>query len=284
MKRVSWRGFRSVTRGVLAALVLFSATATTEAQTPTEDALAMFLNGRFPEAIAAYESVLDSPALTLETAVESHRYLVVLYDLTSKASAAQQHARAAAALDPAVQAPEGASAEAERLLRDASASAQRAAVLVEPVGAEREGEDVTIRSRVVHGDGLDLAQLRLHCSFAGEGADAVGDVGGTELTRADAQSPVRCDATAMTPHGAALLTGRLERELESGRVDHELSLATESDSNDGASTRRRRWVIGGTVAGAAVVAISVVLAVALTRSSNPQLGAFEPTFAGASAP
>lgn len=225
---------------------------------PADAARTLFLDARFEEAITAFDDLLDTSDDAGDS-LEAHRYLVVLHDIVGNADAAREHARAAIALDPSVELPEGSTPRAEGYLRNARAARERLRLEISVDPPPRSGDTATVRSQLRAGE-WPRAQLRLECRFDARTETREGDAVGVEL-RSEVEAPMSCDAVLSA--GDVVLV-REHREFE---------VVVENQRS------RLGWYIFGGVAGGVVVALVAGLVVGLTRSRTPQLGSFEPTFA-----
>ncbi len=165
---------------------------------------------------------------------------------------AREHAEAAVALDPAVAPPEGAPGAAEALFRSASErlGGGRARLTIEALTPVEAGETARVRAALAPAPSALASTVRLRC----DGVEAQSAPPAVELD-VNPRGPVRCTAEALSPRGAALLAA--DRELPTGEGE----------------PRERRplpWIIGGSVAGAA--AIAVVVGVLVARDDSAEFG------------
>lgn len=231
---------RRISAAALALLALgLSAPRPAAAQPSVEEALEQFYGARFDRAAEVLDSVLASPELDLETAVEAHRYRAALYLLSGDDVEARRHARAAVALDPAVRAPEGVS-RAESVFAAARASLPDA-----PTRLELRAREVA-DGRLVEAEAAPFVpalfgELALAC---GE-LDTRGEGPRVELT-VTADAALVCEAVATSSGGAILLRRSLALEGAPAGSDDDVLL----------------WGLLGGGGGALVLAAIVIVAVA----------------------
>jgi hypothetical protein len=228
------------------ACVLGLVTALPAAAQSIEEGRAAYLAPDFDRARATFEQALASPGLTRADAVEAHRYLAALASFLGDDAAARAHAQAAAALDPAAVAPEGAPPAVVALFDAArrELGGVAAALRIEAAGSH-------VRARLAPAPELLAAALRLRCDPGP--AEATGPP--PELTVDLGPEPpasATCRAAAATAAGAALLT-----------AEQTLAFRTEVIEDEPERRSAAIWAVplaAGVVVAAVVVTLVVVLA------------------------
>lgn len=242
-----------------------------------EGAREAYFEADFQTAESRLEGVLAQPTLTREQALQAHRYLVALRFTLDGREAALRHAKAAAALDPAVQPAEGASPEVESLMREAGrALGERAAELrfeVERLAGPERSRKVRVRLDPAPQGLVDVIELR--CGVDGRAPVVESGPGpAVELTLEASSTASHCEAEARTEAGAALFEAAetvpgssVDDAASSGSRPEPLSSSTppEDEQGDGSSALAWGLGIGGA---AAAVAAGIVLAVVLTSGGG----------------
>lgn len=222
-----------------------------------EHARILYLEAAFERARESFEAVLASSELDVASAVEAHRFLGALALVVNDTASARRHVEAALSLDPGVTAPEGAPPELAELLDAARGEGGAAALTIEPASPElRAGQPASIAARLDPAPPALASRLRLGCS--GDGVPEVEGEGSpptVEVTLAptDEAEGVRCEASAETESGAALLRAAVELPIR----------PADPVVEEPGGRLWWPWVVG--FGGAAVVA-AVVTAVVLTTA------------------
>ncbi len=211
-----------------------------------DDARALWFEADFEGARREFRELLESPALDAPKALEAHRHLAVLYLVLGDDARARDHAEAAVALEPDVTPPEGSPGAAEALFRLARerVGAAGATLAIDAPAPLVVGERGTVRASLEHAPPALASSVRLRC----DGAEARSAPPTVELEVVP-EGTVHCTAEALSPRGAALVS--FERELVTG-----------SDDDEPRERRPLPWIIGASVAGAAIVAVVVGVTVA----------------------
>jgi hypothetical protein len=228
---------------LLAAIAALGGSASASAQS-LDEARARWAEADFEGARREFRELLESISLDAPKALEAHRHLAVLYFVLGDEARARDHVEAAIALEPTTVPPEGSPAAAEALFRLArerlgEAGATLTIDSVEPLEA---GERGTVRAGLSPAPSALASSVRLRC----DGAEARAAPPTVSLDVRPVGT-MRCTAEALSPRGAALIT-----------VERELLMAADQP-------RERRplpWIIGASVAGAAIVAVVVGVTVA----------------------
>lgn len=217
MRSARHSGFTLTVFSVAAVILLLEGGALAEG---VEEAQDLYLEADFPGALEVFNGLLESEDLDLETAIEVHRYLAALYLITEETSNARRHAEAAAALEPDVEAPEGAPPELAQLLDEIRAEqGDIPATITIEVGEDglARGRDATITAQLEPAPRALVSRLNLWCSGdLEEAADTTGTPPQVELEVIPDEEgqQVHCEASAETGAGAVLVEA--EQDLEVG--------------------------------------------------------------------
>lgn len=225
-----------------------------------EEAQELYLEADFPGALEAFQELLEAEDLDLETAIESHRYLAALYLITEETRNARRHAQAALALDPDVEAPEGAPPELAHLFDEVrEEQGDIPATITIEVGEEglARGRESTVTAQLEPAPPALAARLSLWCS--GDLEDAADTEGAPprvelDVIPDDEGQEVHCEASAETEAGAVMVEADQDLEVGEGR---------------GRSRRRRSgrrvwpWALGF---GGGAVIVGAIVAGALVAS------------------
>jgi len=267
------RGWFLLSWGLGAAVLLAAAGAS--AQT-VEEARNLYLEAEFQEAVGAFEAVLGSAELQHADAIEALRFLAALKQMLGDTDAARRHAAAAAALDPAVEAPEGAPPEVEEMLREAAGGGHApAGVRISAAGELEPGQSARVVARVgpVVPEGL-VSSVRMRCRASGGGnegptfeRDAPPPEVSVDVELGEEDSGLDCEAGAFSPAGALLLRATESLPVGTGLLD------PDDGSGDEDSGAVWPWIAAG--AGAAVVAGVIIVIVAASGGSDQ--ASFGPT-------
>jgi hypothetical protein len=254
MRPAQHPGFTLTVFSVVAVTLLLEGGALAEG---VEEAQELYLEADFPGALEAFSEMLESEGLDVETAVEVHRYLAALYLITEELDDAQRHAEAAVALQPDVEAPEGAPPELNDIFDEVRADQGEDPVTIS-IEAGEEGlvprRDSTVIAELVPPARAIASRLDLWCSGdLEEAADTSGSPPRVELVVVpdrDGQN-VHCEAAAETRGGAIMVEAEQDLEV-----------------TEGSGRRRRRsgrriwpWALGfggGAVIVGAIIAGAVV--------------------------
>jgi hypothetical protein len=166
----------------------------------------LYLEAAFERARLVFEETLGSADLDPGDALEAHRYLAALELIVGEADAAERHAAAAVALDPSVEAPEGAPPELGELLDSVRADQgeRRAELRIATDEEELEqGQASTIAAELRPAPEALVATLRLRCDDSE--AEATPPTVEVSVTPDPEAEQVHCDASAETEAGAVLL-------------------------------------------------------------------------------
>lgn len=233
-----------------------------------EEARRLYLDADFQEAIQEFEGVLASPGVDALEAEEAHRYLAMLRVLMRDEPAARRHADAAVALDPDVEAPEGAPPEVSALLdaaREASGR-RRAAIAIAAEGTVTSGERTRITATLAPAPEALAAVLSLRCASGGASADERGAPPSVSVELAVEGESVVCRAAAGPASGASLITARAElAPAEPTRAGPSGALAPDRDEEEGGAGP---WLWIGI--GAGVVAVGTVVAILVTGGGGSE--------------
>jgi hypothetical protein len=183
----------------------------------------LYMEADFEAAGAAFSAVLDSPGLDRADATEAHRYLAAIALIVGDGHRVAEHARAAVALTPSVEAPEGAPPELSEALDEARAELGEEGVTL-GISSDPEvlepGATAEVTARLEPSPAGLVDAVRLRCG--GEAVpeiDASGpppEVSVTVAPGAGAAS-VRCSAEAETSAGAALFEVEATLPVRGGR-------------------------------------------------------------------
>lgn len=287
---VSWSRHRdSLVASMLFAtwLAVLGAPAPAHAQS-VDSARRLYLDARFDQAAEAFEQILARPSLGAAEAAEAHCHLVALHTMMGDPDAAQRHAEAAVALDPAVAVPEGAPRQAEQLLAEARTKlgGRRATLEIEAAKRLQEGAEVEITATLDPAPAVLASQLHLLCISGTSTGEQRSSPPQVRVRVVPSDEAVYCRASARSAGGAALLSQR--RDLPVGATADD-ETARETDAGSGGSgdlelvsgagpgsqgrSRSERsagssalpWLVG---AGSAV-AVGVAIALGLVLAGRP---------------
>jgi hypothetical protein len=233
-----------------------------------EKARGLYLDADFETALAEFEAVLDRPGLSVDEAVEAHRYLSALRSLLGDKTASEAHARAALALDPSAGPAQGASKQVVKLfaaLRK-ELGGKASTLTISTDGDVVKDQPLTVRATLDPAPEGLAAMLTLRCvQGADESVEQNGAPPTVEVQLPSVLGEVNCRASAMTEARAPLFTAR-ERFAPPGE---ESVMPMASASRRPAAGRGRRggsawpWIIGG-----GVIAAGAVVAVVLLTSGG----------------
>ncbi len=231
---------------IAGALGVLMATSVASAQT-VDGGREAYVNAEFERAVRVFEGVRGRADLSVEDALEAERHLTALQVMLGDESRARIHARAAVALDPEVEAPEGSPPQADELLREAAADVERPSRLtIRSEGGSRVGAHLSPEA-----PGL-ISALRLRCGDESEEGEPP-----AIFLESSAVGEVGCDAAALTHAGAALFEA--SETLTVGAV----ALGeVGGDEEDQGAAPVWPWIVAGAGAAVAVAIVIVVVAVA----------------------
>lgn len=217
----------------------------------------LYFDADFEAAVEAFEAALEGRDITRREAATAHIYLGALRFMFDRLDEARSHVEAAVALEPDIEAPDGAPTELRDLVVDVRRDLGGPARLeIHTDGEMAPGRRVEVRAT------LDPAPFRLEVSislecFSGEQsvADAHGPPPEVSTWLRFEEEGLRCSAEALTSTGAMLI--RNTREL---RAVREFATRSDSDESSNESNRRGLWIGLGVGAGVLVIA-AIVLAV-----------------------
>jgi hypothetical protein len=234
---------------------------------PAEDARQLYLNARFQEAVEAFDAVLVAEGVTRADVVESHRHLTALHVLLGDATQASRHARLAVALEPAVQAPEGAPPQVTQALDAARSELGGAASLsIAPEGEVVAGESVRAVAELTPSPEGLAASVFVRCT-AGSGAPVEGTAApprvAVEVPTTEEDDAVACRAAARTSAGVDLIVAEQSILLEGGS-----GTGYGGPADDGGGLP---WIWIGVGAGALVLAGVLVAVLATSGGGDPSI-------------
>ena len=233
-----------------------------------EQARAHYFDAEFEEAIAAFGQVLASETLTPTAAGEAHRFLAALHALLGDSARAEEHARIAVALNPAVSAPDGAPPEVAELLARAreETGGARSTIVIEPDGPLVLGTETTVRARLTPREPSIGDELVLGCVSGETDVEVGGAPPEVDVLLTPGASEARCEATALTDAGGALITAVANLTVGGERT----SSAAEGAGGGGDDTVI--WAVLGGVGAALLVAGAIIVAVVLSQPTAADLG------------
>ncbi len=229
------------------------------AQTATtlDGARDLYFRADFEQAERAFDAYLARPELRSFEAAEALRFLVALEMVLDERAAAEEHARALAAIDPSAVLPDGAPDEAVAVFaaaRSELAGGSGLSIVIAPGGARAT---VTLRSTAAL-----FRTLSIECR-SGDARRTLDGATPTLELALDLTGHVVCEGTARSAQGAALLV--VEAETDVGA----LASSAPAPPPPGDDTA---LIVGVTIGSVLVVAAVIVGVVLATASGDATVG------------
>ena len=234
-----------------------------------ETARRQYLSAEFEESAASFEAILARPSLDRADAAEAHRYLAALRQMLGDAGAASQHADAAVALDPTVEAPEGAAPETAAALAAARDRLGGQTAVLRITASERAGPNPSFRTEAVVAPAPPAMadRIELRCVSGPHSATERAALPRVVLTLEQTAGDVVCRASVRTAGGATLLETR--ETLSPALTAPAAALASMPEAEDDSGSV---WPIIGVGAGVAAIGATVLLVVLMSGGDQATLG------------
>lgn len=239
--------------GLAFLLAALCAPASARAQGSVERGWELFFEADFAQARDVFEEVLESPTLSTATALEAHRFLTALYQLLGEEPMAEAHARAAVALDPSVQPPDGMPEEVGALFARARAQHDGATARLVIEGDELLVAPATVRARLIPAADMLLRRIELRCGDE----ERQGRPPQVEIALEQDGESVSCEARGVTAGGAIM--------MEASRLFYWGVTDGERSGGDGGGSA---WPWVGAAIGVALAAALVVLIVKVSGTDR----------------